>query len=63
MPAKNADKAFFNQHKPNLRWSTDMDTTVSIRASSLPELFDCPARWAAKHLRGMRMPMSGNLRG
>ena len=36
-----------------------MDTTVSIRASSLPELFDCPARWAAKHLRGMRMPMSG----
>ena len=36
-----------------------MDATVSIRASSLPELFDCPARWAAKHLRGMRIPMSG----
>jgi PD-(D/E)XK nuclease superfamily len=30
-----------------------------IRASSLPELFDCPARWEAKHLRGKRMPMSG----
>ena len=33
--------------------------TVSIRASSLPELFDCPARWAAKQLEGKRMPMGG----
>lgn len=29
---------------------------VTIRASSLAELFDCPARWEAKHLLGMRMP-------
>jgi RecB family exonuclease len=33
--------------------------TTFIRASSLPELFDCPARWAAKHIYGKRMPMSG----
>jgi RecB family exonuclease len=33
--------------------------TTSIRASSLPELFDCPARWAAKQLEGKRMPMGG----
>lgn len=32
--------------------------STTIRASSLPELFDCPARWAAKHLEGKRMPMS-----
>lgn len=32
---------------------------VVIRASSLGELFDCPARWEAKHLLGMRVPMSG----
>lgn len=32
---------------------------VFIRASSLSELFDCPARWAAKHLEGLRMPSSG----
>lgn len=34
-----------------------MSTTV--RASSLPELFDCPARWEAKHLLGKRTPMGG----
>lgn len=34
--------------------------TATIRASSLPELFDCGARWEAKHIRGMRMPSSGN---
>ena len=33
--------------------------SVAIRASSLSELFDCPARWAAKHLDGLRMPSSG----
>ena len=33
--------------------------TVTIRASSLAELFDCPARWEAKHLLGMRSPSSG----
>lgn len=31
---------------------------VSIRASSLAELFDCPARWAAKHIDGKRLPRS-----
>lgn len=29
---------------------------VSIRASSLGELLDCPARWEAKQLLGMRLP-------
>lgn len=33
--------------------------TTRVRASSLPELFDCPARWEAKHLLGMRTPMGG----
>ncbi len=32
---------------------------VTIRASSLAELFDCPARWEAKHLLGMKSPSSG----
>lgn len=31
---------------------------VLIRASSLGELFDCPARWAAKYLDGKRLPRS-----
>lgn len=31
---------------------------ITIRASSLAELFDCPARWEAKHLLGMRNPGS-----
>lgn len=30
----------------------------TIRASSLSELFDCPARWEAKHLNGMRLPLN-----
>lgn len=33
---------------------------TTIRASSLPELFDCPARWEAKHIKRMRLPSSGN---
>ena len=33
--------------------------TTFVRASSLPEMFDCPARWYAKHIMGMRTPMSG----
>lgn len=33
---------------------------ISIRASALSELFDCAARWEAKHISGMRMPSSGN---
>lgn len=32
---------------------------VSIRASSLPDLLDCPARWEARHLLGRRLPSSG----
>lgn len=36
-----------------------MTEPVAIRASSLGELFDCPARWEAKHLRNMRLPTSG----
>lgn len=33
--------------------------TVKIRASSLGELFDCQARWEAKHIRKLRLPTSG----
>lgn len=36
-----------------------MSTSVSIRASSLSELFDCPARWEAKHINKKRLPSSG----
>jgi hypothetical protein len=32
---------------------------ITIRASSLGSLFDCPARWAATHLEGKRVPSSG----
>lgn len=32
---------------------------ISIRASSLAELFDCPARWEAKHILKMSTPKSG----
>lgn len=35
-----------------------LNDVVSIRASSLPSLFDCPARWEATHIRGLRMPTS-----
>jgi len=31
---------------------------VTIRASSLSDLLDCPARWEARHLLDMRMPSS-----
>lgn len=31
---------------------------IAVRASSLPELFDCPARWEARHIRGLRLPSS-----
>lgn len=37
-------------------------TIVTIRASSLAELFDCPARWEAKHILGKRLPSSGAAR-
>ncbi len=36
----------------------DTRTIIPIRASSLAELFDCPARWAAKHIDGLRLPRS-----
>ncbi|MFC4158238.1 RecB family exonuclease [Chitinimonas lacunae] len=32
---------------------------VTVRASSLTELLDCPARWESKHIKGMRLPASG----
>ena len=31
---------------------------VPIRASSLSDLLDCPARWEAKHINGLRLPRS-----
>lgn len=31
---------------------------VLIRASSLPGLFECPARWEAVHINKIRMPRS-----
>ncbi len=37
----------------------DGSVTVRVRASSLAELFDCPARWAAKHLEKQVLPDSG----
>lgn len=33
---------------------------VTVRASSMPDAFDCAARWEAKQLRGLRTPMAGN---
>lgn len=33
-----------------------MNDLINIRASSLGELLDCPARWEAKHILGMRTP-------
>lgn len=38
--------------------SAFMRTIIPIRASSLAELFDCPARWEAKHILGMCGPRS-----
>ena len=37
-----------------------MNRVIAIRASSIGELFDCAARWEAKHLLGRKMPKSGN---
>lgn len=36
-----------------------MNAIFNIRASSLSELFDCPARWEAKNLLKMRKPTAG----
>jgi hypothetical protein len=35
-----------------------MAAAVRIRASSLSELFDCPARWSAKHIENKFIPKS-----
>lgn len=35
-----------------------MKTSIPLRASSLPELFDCPARWEARNIRKLRLPRS-----
>lgn len=35
------------------------NSIVTIRASSLSTLFDCPARFSAIHLEGKRMPSNG----
>lgn len=32
---------------------------VTIRASALKDLMDCPARFEARHIRGLRVPRSG----
>lgn len=32
---------------------------MKIRASSLPDLLDCAARWEAKYIRKLRLPTSG----
>lgn len=36
-----------------------MNQIITIRASSLGSLFDCPARFEAIHLRGKRVPSNG----
>ena len=36
-----------------------MTEPTIIRASSWADLFDCPARWYAKNIRGLRLPSSG----
>lgn len=36
-----------------------MNAPFTIRASSLSELFDCPARWEAKNVLGQRLPIGG----
>lgn len=35
-----------------------MSNIITVRASSLAELFDCSLRWEAKHILGMRSPAS-----
>lgn len=36
-----------------------MSDPITIRASSWSDLFDCPARWAARQLEGKSLPSSG----
>ena len=35
------------------------DGIITIRASSLGRLFDCPASWSATHIDGKRTPSNG----
>ena len=39
-----------------------MAEAIKIRASSLAELFDCPARFEAKYVKGLRLPASDTAR-
>lgn len=39
-----------------------MPQPISIRASSISDLFDCPARWEAKHILKVMMPASSAAR-
>lgn len=36
-----------------------MNAPFSMRASSVSELFDCPARWESKHIHGLKLPIGG----
>ena len=35
---------------------------IPVRASSLSDLFDCPARWEAKNLNNKRLPSCAKAR-
>jgi hypothetical protein len=39
--------------------SSILSQPITIRASSWPSLFDCPARWYAQNIEGKRLPSSG----
>ena len=36
-----------------------MNAPFAVRASSLGDMFDCPARWEAKHIHGLSLPIGG----
>lgn len=42
----------------DLSMPTQAGNLITVRASSLAELFDCALRWHAKHILGMRAPAS-----
>lgn len=46
----------------DMKKEVNIPEATRIRASSLGELFDCPAKWQAKHLLNMRLPVSGAIR-
>ena len=41
-----------------VRWQNSFRSPVKVRASSLAELFDCPARWEAKNILKKYIPSS-----